>query len=393
MEKRKAKCSGGYGMFTGIYGIAGLGVLAGILLGLLFKSPDGFRPSELAALLTTGIAIAYVVLGALDWLAQTLALAKNPLPQELDLSDRAVARERHAALSGGTLLHRHVRRLLVAWGAGASGPQVATMAANQMIRMLLLVVIEAAFILVLLVAAAGFSAPGALLTLGTGLMALVALVALARFQLAAKTAGYVESHLLARIGNDTPAAAAADFAQAAGKSAKESLAALAAAQAKFVEQLAKSQEQASALAAKAQADAAALAAKAQADASAQLAKAQAEAAAQIAKAQAEAAAQVAKAQADMTAKLTAALDQSSAKIGTAQTEVATQLGRVTALASSIDNVLKLQQAVDGTLKGVAVTDEFKSTLVELKRHLAESDQLLKNAAKPRTIRLVEKDNE
>jgi len=31
--------------------------------------------------------------------------------------------------------------------------------------------------------------------------------------------------------------------------------------------------------------------------------------------------------------------------------------------------------------------------VELKRHLAESDQLLKNAAKPRTIRLVEKDNE
>ena len=92
-------------------------------------------------------------------------------------------------------------------------------------------------------------------------------------------------------------------------------------------------------------------------------------------------------------QLTAALDHASAKIGTAQTEVATQLGRVTALASSIDNVLKLQQAVDGTLKGVTVTDEFKSTLVELKRHLAESDQLLKNAAKPRTIRLVEKDNE
>ena len=63
------------------------------------------------------------------------------------------------------------------------------------------------------------------------------------------------------------------------------------------------------------------------------------------------------------------------------------------LATTIDNVLKLQQAVDGTLKGVAVTEEFKSTLVELKRHLAESDVLLKNAAKPRTIRLVEKDNE
>ena len=380
MEKRKVKC-GGYGMFTGIYGIVGLGILFGILLGIPFK-PDEWTLSDLAAVLATGMALAYVVLAAIDWLVQTIALAKNPLPAELDLSDRSVARERMAALTGCALLQRHIRRLLSAWAAGASGPQIATMAANQTFRLISLILAEAAAILVLLVSAAGFSAPGPLLTLGTGLMVLVALAALARFQLASKTAGYIESHLLARIGNDTPAAAAADFAQTAGKAAAESMAALAAAQTKFAEQLAKSQDQA-----------AALAAKAQQDAATQLSKAQTEAAAQIAKAQAEAAALVAKSQADMAAKLTAALDQSSAKIGTAQTEVATQLGRVTALASSIDNVLKLQQAVDGTLKGVAVTDEFKSTLVELKRHLAESDQLLKNAAKPRTIRLVEKDNE
>ena len=380
MEKRKVKC-GGYGMFTGIYGIVGLGILFGILLGIPFK-PDEWTLSDLAAVLATGMALAYVVLAAIDWIAQTIALAKNPLPAELDLSDRSVARERMAALTGCALLQRHIRRLLSAWAAGASGPQIATMAANQTFRLISLILAEAAAILVLLVSAAGFSAPGPLLTLGTGLMVLVALAALARFQLASKTAGYIESHLLARIGNDTPAAAAADFAQTAGKAAAESMAALAAAQTKFAEQLAKSQDQA-----------AALAAKAQQDAATQLSKAQTEAAAQIAKAQAEAAALVAKSQADMAAKLTAALDQSSAKIGTAQTEVATQLGRVTALASSIDNVLKLQQAVDGTLKGVAVTDEFKSTLVELKRHLAESDQLLKNAAKPRTIRLVEKDNE
>ena len=61
--------------------------------------------------------------------------------------------------------------------------------------------------------------------------------------------------------------------------------------------------------------------------------------------------------------------------------------------ASIDNIFNLQQAVDNTLKGVSATEEFKSTLVELKRHLAESDQLLRNAAKPRTIRLVENDNE
>ena len=380
MDQRKTKC-GGYGMFTGIYGIVGLGILFGVLLGIPFK-PAAWTPSDAATVLATGLALAYVVLAAIDWIAQTVALAKNPLPAELDLSDRSVARERMAALTSCALLQRHVRRLLSAWAAGASGPQVAAMAANQTFRLLSLLLAEAAAILVLLVAAAGFSAPGPLLTLGTGLMVLVALAALARFQLASKTAGYIESHLLARIGNDTPAAAAADFAQAAGKVAAESMAALAAAQAKFVEQLVKSQDQASALAAKAQQDAAA-----------QIAKAQTEAAAQIAKAQQDAAAQVAKAHGDVSAKLTAAQQESAAQIAKTQDKVAEQLGRVSEIAASIDKIFKLQQAVDGTLKGVTVTEEFKSTLVELKRHLAESDQLLKNAAKPRTIRLVEKDNE
>ena len=391
MDQRKAKC-GRYGMFTSILNVGIFGIVFGALLAIPFK-PAVWTYSDVAALLATGLALAYVLLGAGDWLLQRIALAKNPLPADLDLSDRAIARERVTALTRCSLLERHVRRLLDAWGAGASGPQVAIMAANQTGRLLALLVAEAGFILVLLVAAQGFAAPGALLTLVSGLMVLVALVALARFQLAAHTAGYIESHLLARIGNDTPAAAAADFAQTAGKAAADAMATLAAAQTKFVDQLAKSQEQASALAAKAQAEATAQLAKAQSDAAGQIAKTQAEAAAQVAKAQTDAAAQLAKAQDDMTAKLTAALDQSSTKIGAAQAEVATQLGRVTALASSIDNVLKLQQAVDGTLKGVTVTDEFKSTLLELKRHLAESDQLLKNAAKPRTIRLVEKDNE
>ena len=393
MEKSKAKCSSCYGMFTGIYGVVALGVVLGVVLGLPFKPEIGYSRSELAALLAIGIAIAYAVLAALDWLAQTLALAKNPLPQELDLSDRGVAREQVAALAGNALLQRHIRRLLIAWAAGASGPQVATMAANQMIRMLVILAGEAAFIVVLLAAAVAFYGPSALHTLGTGLMALVALIALARFQLASKTAGYIESHLLARIGNDTPAAAGAEFAQTASKSVADSMAALAAAQAKFVEQLAKSQDQAAALAAKAQQEAAAQLSKAHADAAAQIAKAQTEAAAQVAKAQQESAAQIVKAQGEVSATLTAAQQESAAQIAKTQDKVAEQLGRVSEIAASIDKVFKLQQAVDGTLKGVAVTDEFKSTLVELKRHLAESDQLLKNAAKPRTIRLVEKDNE
>ena len=403
MEKRKAKC-GGYGMFTGICGIVFLGIVFGFLLGIPFKSADGWTPSELAALATTGLAIAYLVLSAFDWIAQGIALSKNPLPYDLDLSDRSVARERVSALTSGSLLQRHIRRLLSAWGAGASGPQVAAMAANQAFRMLALLAAEAVAILAVLVAAAGFTAPGALLTLGTGLMALVALAALARLQLASKIAGYIESHLLARIGNDTPAAAGAEFAQAAAKSVADSMAALAAAQSKFADQLAKVQIETSTQLARAQQEAASQMATAQQEASAQLAKAHQEAAgpiakahqeaaAQVVKAQQEATGQIAKAQGDMAAKLAATQQETSSQLAKAQDKIAEQLGRITELASSIDKILKLQQAVDGTLKGVTMTEEFKSTLVELKRHLAESDALLKNAAKPRTIRLVEKDNE
>lgn len=403
MEKRNSKCSG-YGMFTGIYWVVGLGVVLGVLLGILFKAGADWERSQLAALLASGIGLAYILLSLVDWVVQLRALKANPLPDELDLSERSVAAERLAALQGCSPLQRHIRRLLAAWAAGASGPQVAAMAGNQMLRTLVILAAETAAILVLLAGSAAFAPPPALLTLGTGFIALVVLIAIARFQLASHLAGYIESHLLARIGNDTPSAAGVEFVQALSKAVSDSTAALAAAQAKFADQLAKSQADASSVVAKAQQEAAAQLAKAQQDASAQLAKAHQEAAAPIAKAHQEAAAQVVKAQQDsvaqivktqteMTAKLSATQEQSSAVLGKAQTEIATQLGRVTALASTIDSVLKLQQAVDGTLKGVAVTDEFKSTLVELKRHLSESDALLKNAAKPRTIRLVEKDNE
>ena len=414
MEKCKSKCCC-YGMFTGIYWVVGLGIVLGALLGVVFKAGGDWEQSQLAALLATGIALAYIVLSVIDWLAQVRALSKNPLPYDLALSDRAVAGERLAALKGRSPLHRHIRRLLAAWSAGASGPQVATMAGNQMLRTLAILAAETAAILVLLAGSAAFGPPPALLTLGTGFMVLVVLLAVARLQLASHSAGYIESHLLARIGNDTPAAAGVEFAKAAAKSVADSMAGLAAAQAQFASQLAKTQEQSSAQLAKSLQESAAQMAKAQQDASAQLAKAHQEAAAPIAKAhqeaaaqvvkaqqeavaqivktQQEAAAQIAKAQGEMSSKLSATQEQAAGQLGKAQTEVAAQLGRITALASTIDNVLKLQQSVDNTLKGVAVTEEFKSTLAELRRHLAESDQLLKNAAKPRSIRLVEKENE
>jgi len=361
MDQRKTT-TGGYGMFTRIHWVIALGILLGIAIGIPLRTTDGWENTRasLAALLASGIGLAYILLSLLDWWTQWRALSANPLPDDLDLSERAVAAEQLTALSGSTILHRHIRRLLAAWSAGAAGPQVATMSGNQMQRMLGMLIAENAAFLALLGAAAGFAAPGLMLTLVSGLMILLLLVAVARLQLATHLAGYIESNLLARIGNDTPAAAAVEFSKDLGKSVADSTAALAAAQAAFADQLVKSQQ----------------------EAAAQISTSQQEAAAQVSKAQQEASAQIAKTQ-----------QEAAAQIAKAQDKVAEQIGRVGEMAASIDKILQIQQAVDGTLKGVAVTDEFKSTLVELKRHLSESDALLKAVSKPRTIRLVEKENE
>lgn len=360
MEIGKSKCIG-FGMFTNVFWVFALGVLLAVLMGIPIRLTEGWAesPSELAALLVCGIGLAYAVLSIVDWFAQRRSLLADPLPVELDLSDRSVAAERLAALKGCGILHRQARQLLHAWSAGASGPQVATMACAQMIRVQWALAAETAAILALLAATASFRTPQVVLTLSTSLMALLILVALARFQLATHLAGYVEANLVARLGNDTPAAAGIEFAQAVAKSVDQSTSRLADAQSQLAERLAKAQD-----------DAAARLAKTLQDVSSHIAKAQESAAAQAAKVQQEAAAMAAK----------------------AQDNVAEQLGRVSGLASSIDQIFKLQQAVDGALKGVSATDEFKATLLELKRHLSESDELLRNAAKPRTIRLVEQDN-
>ena len=73
MEQRKAKCSR-YGMFTGILYIGILGLVFGAVLAVPFK-PETWTCSDVASVLATGIALAYVLLGAGDWLLQRLALA------------------------------------------------------------------------------------------------------------------------------------------------------------------------------------------------------------------------------------------------------------------------------------------------------------------------------
>ncbi|OQA26748.1 MAG: hypothetical protein BWY59_01278 [Verrucomicrobia bacterium ADurb.Bin345] len=80
-------------------------------------------------------------------------------------------------------------------------------------------------------------------------------------------------------------------------------------------------------------------------------------------------------------------------IEAANHELADQLEKVATLEKNIENVLHIQQVVDGTLKTVSASEEFSKLISTLREHLDASDALLREVSKPRTIRLVETEGE
>lgn len=87
------------------------------------------------------------------------------------------------------------------------------------------------------------------------------------------------------------------------------------------------------------------------------------------------------------------LSEHAQKLSESNTALAAELDKIAALEKDIVKVLHVQETIEGTLKEIAASEEFKATLEELRTHLQESDQLLREAAKPRTIRLVEADDD
>lgn len=89
--------------------------------------------------------------------------------------------------------------------------------------------------------------------------------------------------------------------------------------------------------------------------------------------------------------LSEVLDAHAAKLNESTKALTAQLDKIAGLEKEIGNVLHLQESVDGTLKSVAASEDFRETLSTLRTHLQASDKLLQEAVKPRTIRLVESD--
>lgn len=103
--------------------------------------------------------------------------------------------------------------------------------------------------------------------------------------------------------------------------------------------------------------------------------------------------QIAKAVATGSGQFETALKQQAEKIQAASQALQEQLDRIVQLGRDIEKMLHVQQAIEGTLKTVAATEEFRQTLDTLRKHVETSDALLREAAKPRVIRLVESEGE
>ncbi|MFH0953219.1 MAG: hypothetical protein V1873_02705 [Verrucomicrobiota bacterium] len=103
--------------------------------------------------------------------------------------------------------------------------------------------------------------------------------------------------------------------------------------------------------------------------------------------------QMGKATGSWSGNLQQALAEQTAKLTAATQALSGQLEKIAALEKDIEKVLHVQEVVDSSMKAVASSDEFKKTLETLRTHLEESDKLLREVSRPRTIRLIEREGD
>ncbi len=92
-------------------------------------------------------------------------------------------------------------------------------------------------------------------------------------------------------------------------------------------------------------------------------------------------------------KMGAALSEHAQKVEASANALGTQLMRIAELEKSIEKILHVQEAVEATMKSVSASEETSKLFAALREHLVESDKLLREASRPRLIRLVETDQD
>ncbi len=92
---------------------------------------------------------------------------------------------------------------------------------------------------------------------------------------------------------------------------------------------------------------------------------------------------------ESAAALQNATQESSAKSVTAAREIAQRMEQVAKMAAGIEELLKIEQAVEKGLVGISASDAFQKTLQDIRAHLATTDSFCTRLSKPRVITLRE----
>ncbi|HRZ13734.1 MAG TPA: MotA/TolQ/ExbB proton channel family protein [Kiritimatiellia bacterium] len=87
--------------------------------------------------------------------------------------------------------------------------------------------------------------------------------------------------------------------------------------------------------------------------------------------------------------LTSATRESSEQSIQAARELVTRMSEVRQLASGIQDLFKIQQAMEKSLSGIAASAEFRTALEDLRKHLTTTDALVSRLSRPRVITLRE----
>lgn len=89
------------------------------------------------------------------------------------------------------------------------------------------------------------------------------------------------------------------------------------------------------------------------------------------------------------ARFESSINAHASSIDKSSRTLAESLDKIALVGREIEKLLQVQKTIDATLENLAKTDDFKKTISRLADHLQHSEQIIKEATKPRSIRLVE----
>ena len=399
------KSSGNVFTGSGLYALSIL--VVGGLLGYLF-STDIFEISAhgLMASFALGLIWAYFFVQWADMIGQGLSLLRDPIPESLNVAQREAVDAHLEKMSGHYAPARRAQHLLESWARGWRADQVVNLADLQSTQAKNSVMGGTLFV-VLLILAALWGHGNAYLIIGS--IMLLGMTILTRQSLLSRIDYYIESHLLVRLPANLPQTAmtAQDLAAALGDSIQKA----------FRENVPQPDKMAAAVSeimvnagktisgdfeaiqsavkesGKPLADLPAKVKESLAGATSGLEAALGNQAKQLEKVFNEMAAKLGENQAGSAGKIQEALSAHAQEFQKGVTQLTAQLEKINELEKNIQQIFHIQEAVDGTMKSVSATEEFKQTLEALRKHIEASDALIREVSKPRTIRLVEQDGE